>query len=138
MPTKGEFTFVRVSLASVEVQEKAIELISHSVVPLVPGKWVKIQVYVRFFGPKGLNSWISAATHFPFDPVDVADDLRYGIRLAKKPITEKMAAELNWAIEDAQVVAGEIDLTKRSDVFAGIINDQFKLVFSLFFCWPYY
>lgn len=33
--------------------------------------------------------------------------------------------ELNWAIEDAQLVATEEDLEKRGDVFHGIIHEQF-------------
>lgn len=83
-------------------------------------------VYVRFFGPKGLNSWISPNNHVVFDPNDISEDLRYGTLFSKRPCVDKIQLELNWAIEDAQVVATESDLGKRADVFAGIINEQFK------------
>lgn len=92
----------------------------------VTGKRVNFKLHVRFFGPKGLSSWISPANHLVFDPADIAEDLRDGTRISKKPVTDKTFAELNWAIEDAEIVAAEMDFGMRPKVFEGIINEQFK------------
>lgn len=86
---------------------------------------IRFTVHVRFFGPRGLNSWISPSNHILFDAADISDDLRYGVRLRNYQCSEKQLVELNWAIEDAQLVATEEDLEKRGDVFHGIIHEQF-------------
>lgn len=90
------------------------------------GRQVRFIVHVRFFGPKGLSSWITPAHHVQFDPLDIAEDLRDGSRVLSRSISDKIFAELNWAIEDAQIVANEQDWKKRGDVFDEIIQEQFK------------
>lgn len=45
--------------------------------------------------------------------------------MGKKAASEKILAELTWAIEDAQIVAFEKDLERRPLVFQAIIEEQF-------------
>lgn len=93
--------------------------------PSVEGKKIQFQLHVRFFGPKGLNGWISPRRDYLlFDADNITDELRHG-DLGKMLMSPKMSAELNWAIEDAQIVASEPELLKRGDVFQSIVEEQF-------------
>lgn len=88
------------------------------------GKHIILQTHVRFFGPKGLRSWISPTSYLDFEPDNITDSLRNGL-MGKKAASEKILAELTWAIEDAQIVAFEKDLERRPLVFQAIIEEQF-------------
>lgn len=90
----------------------------------VAGRHFVLKCFVRFFGPKGLNSWINSNSHIPFDAVDIAEDLREGTWAGRKGCQGKLLTELQWAIEDAQLVAVEQDWTKRMQVFDSILLEQ--------------
>lgn len=83
-----------------------------------------LQLHVRFFGPKGLRSWISPNNLLDFEPDHISDSLRNG-QIGKKVASDKILAELSWAIEDAQIVAAECDFEKRAAVFQAIVEEQF-------------
>lgn len=85
------------------------------------------QIHVRFFGPKGLRSWIMPGDCIVFKGDETSEELRNGKKTSSsksKTVSGKLKGQLDIAIADALLVERNPVLETRIGTFQAIIDKQ--------------